>query len=118
MIVPSRSTKTAGNNLLAIRRVPAKIGQKFLFRHGCGPKLADNNGTSMIGNFGCFHRCCLASEPKGKKRDGGIASARNIENLACFSWDVVRRFVLLKKHHAVFAEGNEEIFRLPFFEQR
>src|SRR5437868_434221 len=118
MIVPSRSTKTAGDNLSATRRIPPKIGQKFVFRHGCGPKFADNDGTSVIGDFGCFYRCCLANESKGKKRDRGIARARNIENLARFSWDVMRRFVFLKKHHAVFAEGDEEIFRLPFFEQR
>src|SRR6266516_3303330 len=118
MIVPSRSTKTAGRNLSATRRIPPKIGQKFLFRHCCGPKFADNDSTSVIVDFGRFHRCCLANEPKGKERDGGIARARNIENLARLSWDVMRRVVLLKKHHAVFTEGNEEIFRLPFFEQR
>src|SRR5260370_39359681 len=118
MTVRARLTKTAGNNLSACRRVTPKIGQKLLFRHGCGPKFADNDGTSVIGDFGRFHRCCLANEPKGKERDGGVARARNIENLARFSWDVMRRFVLLKKHHAVFTEGNEEIFRLPFFEQR
>src|SRR6266487_1032236 len=29
----------------------------------------------------------------------------------------MRRFILLEKHHAVFAERDEEILRLPFFEQ-
>src|SRR5947207_7183768 len=117
MIVPSRSTKTAGDASSVTPIMPPKTGQKFLFRHACCSKFADNDGTSVIGDFGSFHRCCFANQPKGKERDGGIACARNIENLARFSWDVMRRFVLLKKHHAVFAQGNEEIFRLPFFEQ-
>ena len=29
----------------------------------------------------------------------------------------MRRLFLLEKHHAVFAQGDEDIFRFPFFKQ-
>src|SRR6266550_1681132 len=114
----SRSRKTAGANVSATLRVPLKAGNKFVSRHGRCPEFADNNGTAVVGNFRRFTRRCLARERKSEERDGGIACPRNVEYLACLSRDVIRCFVFLKKHHAVFAEGDEEVLGFPFCQER
>src|SRR5437868_4274711 len=36
----------------------------------------------------------------------------------CFGWELVGCFFLLEKHHALFAESDEDIFCFPFFQQR
>src|SRR5437667_5155194 len=118
MIVPSRSTKTAGESASVMFAVFSETGHQFVSRHGCGSKFADHNGASVVGDFCSFNGSRFADESEGKQRYGSVASAGDIENLPCLGWDVMRRFVLLKKHHSMFAERHEDIFRLPFLEER
>src|SRR6202035_4088586 len=118
MMVPSRSRKTAGNRASVIFAVLSEAGDKFVACHSRCSKFAYDDRASVVGNFRRFDRSRSADESKSKERNSGVASAGNIENLPCFGWDVMRRFVLLKKHHPVFAEGDEEIFCVPFFKKR
>src|SRR4029077_17383961 len=114
MIVPSRSIKTAADSSLATFRILSKTGHQFISRHGRCSKLAYDYCTRVVGNFRRFGRSRSAGETEGKESDGRITRARDIENLLRFGGDVVRRFFLLEKHHAVFTEGNEDIFCFPF----
>src|SRR6266545_578110 len=102
MMVPSRSTKTAGDSALVIFAVLSETGDKLIACHGRCSKLADHNSASVVGDFRRFNR----------------SRAGDVENLPCLGWDVMRRFVLLEKHHAVFAERDEDIFCFPFLKQR
>src|SRR5882724_354275 len=117
MIVPSRSTKTAGNSASLIFAVLSETGDKFISRHGSRSKFANHNCASVVGDFRCLDGSRSADESKGKERNGSIAGARNIENLSCLGWNIMRRFVLLKKHHPVFAERDENIFSVPFLKK-
>ena len=72
----------------------------------------------MVGDLRRFNRRRAADEPKGKERNRGVARTRDIENLASFRADVVRRFVLLEKHHSVFAQRDQDIFSFPFLKKR
>src|ERR1700746_2097251 len=118
MMVPSRSTKTAGDSASGIFAVLSETGHKFVACHSRCSKFAYDDCASMVGNFRRFNRSRSADESKGKERNGGVAGTGNIENLPCFGWNVMRRLIPLKKHHPVFAERDEEIFCLPFFEKR
>ena len=118
MMVPSRSRKTAGDSASVMFAVLSETGDKFVACHGRCSKFADDDCAGVVGNFRRFNRSRSADERKSKERDGGVAGAGNIENLPRFGRDVVRRLVLLKKHHAVFAERDEEIFCVPFLKQR
>src|SRR6266404_1790919 len=101
MIVPSRSIKTAG--CFPSLEIMLEAREKFIARNGSGAKFSDHNGAAVIGNFGCFGRGGVAGEREGEKRDGSVARARNVKDLAGFGRNMVRRFVVLKKHHALFA---------------
>src|SRR6266498_3830066 len=118
MMVPSRSTKTAGDSALVIFAVLSETGDKLIACHGRCSKLADHNSASVVGNFRRFNRSRSADQSKGKERNGSVAGAGDIENLPCLRRDVMRRLVLLKKHHPVFAEGDEDVFCFPFLKQR
>src|SRR6266496_5629301 len=118
MIVPSRSTKTAGDSASVIFAFLSETGDEFISCHGGCSKFADYDCASVVGNFRRFNRSRSADESKGKERNGSVAGAGDVENLPCLGWDVMRRFVLLKKHHAVFAERDEDIFCFPFLKQR
>src|ERR1700752_3460846 len=104
MIVPSRSTKTAGDIASVIFAVLSETSDKFISCHGRCSKFADHNCASVVGNFRRFNRGRSADESKGKERNGCIAGAGDIEDLPCLRWNVVRRLVLLKEHHPIFAE--------------
>src|SRR5207248_8895655 len=117
MIVPSRSIKTAADNSLATFGILSKTGLQFISCHSCCSKLAHYDGARVVGDFRRFGRGRSAGETEGKKSDCGITRARDIENLLRFGWDVVRRLFLLEKHHAVFAQSDEDIFCFPFFKQ-
>src|SRR5882724_12633692 len=117
MIVPSRSTKTAGNSASLIFAVLSETGDKFISRHGSRSKFANHNCASVVGDFRCLDGSRSADESKGKERNGSITGARDIENLSCLGWNVMGRFILLKKHHPVFAERDENIFCFPSFKQ-
>src|SRR6266567_7273184 len=118
MMVPSRSTKTAGDSALVIFAVLSETGDKFVSCHGRCSKFTDYNCAPVVGDFRRFNRSRSADESKGKERNGSVAGAGDVENLPCLGWDVMRRFVLLKQHHAVFAERDEDIFCFPFLKQR
>src|SRR2546427_9327775 len=118
MIVPSRSTKTAADSALAMFAVLSETSDKFISGHGRRSKFADHDCASVVGDFRCLNRSRSANKSKCEKRNGSITGAGDIENLPCLGWNIMRRFVLLKKHHAVFAERDEDIFRFPSVKQR
>src|SRR5580704_6479750 len=118
MIVPSRSTKTAADSALVMFAILSETGEKFIARHGRRSKLADHDAAGVIGYLGGFDGGCLARKRECKKSDRGIACARNIENLARFGRNVMRRLAVLKKHHAMRAEGDEDVLCIKLFEQR
>jgi hypothetical protein len=95
-----------------------ETGNQLISRDCRCPKLADHNGASVVGDFGRFNRRRLASESQGEESNSSIAGARDIENLARPGWDIMRRFLLLKEHHAVFTERDENILCFPFFESK
>jgi hypothetical protein len=91
---------------------------QFVTRDGGGPQLADNHGTTVSGNFSGFEWSSVACKGEGEERDSSIARAGDIKNFPSLSWDVMRRFVPLEKHHAMLAERDENAYGIPFFEQR
>src|SRR4030095_16177173 len=103
MMVSSRSMNTAGDKASLMFAVLAKTGDEFISRHSRRSKFANHNSASVIGNLRCFNGRATADEPKRKEGNRGAAGARDIENLTSFRANVVRCFVLLKKHHPVFA---------------
>src|SRR4030095_12856942 len=115
MIVPSPSIKTAADNSLPTFGILSKTGHQFISRHGRCSKLAYDHCARVVGDFRRFGRSRSAGEAEGKKSDGRITCSRYIENLSCFGGDVMGRFFFLEKHHAVFAQGDEDIFCFPFF---
>src|ERR1044071_192810 len=118
MIVPSRSIKTAADNSLATFGVLSKTGHQFLSCHGCCSQLAYDYRARVVGDFRRFGRGRSAGETESKERDGRIASARDVENLSRLRRDVVRCSLLLEKHHALFAQSDEDIFCFPFSKKR
>src|SRR5262245_41884142 len=118
MIVPSRSIKTAGDGASLIFAVRSTTGDEFISRHSRGSKFAYDYSTRVISNFRRFDRSRAADQPKREERNRGVACTRDIENLASLCADVVRRVVLLKKHHPVFAKCDQDILSLPFLKKR
>src|SRR5437879_9579372 len=118
MMVPSRSTKTAGDSALVIFAVLSETGDKFVSCHRRCSKFTDYNCAPVVGDFRRFNRSRSADESKGKERDSRVAGAGDIENLPCLRRNVMRRLVLLKEHHPVFTKRYEDIFCFPFLKQR
>src|SRR6266436_1535744 len=117
MIVPSRSTKTAADSALVMFAILSETGEKFIARHGGRSEFAHHNCASVVGDFRRLNRSRSANKSKCEKSNGSIAGAGNIENLPCLGWNVMRRFVLLEKHHPVFAKRHQNIFCFPFHEK-
>src|SRR6266513_5092725 len=107
MIVPSRSINTAGDSASRIFAVGSKTGDKFISRHSRSSKFADDYSAPVVGNLRRFNRTRAADEPKREKRNRGVACTGHIENLTSLGADVMRRFVLLEKHHPVFAQRDQ-----------
>src|SRR5437867_13342478 len=107
MIVPSRSTNTAGDSTSLMLAVLSETGDKFLSRHGRRSKFAHYNSAPVVGDFRRLDRSRSAHKAKGKERNGSITGARDIENLSCLGRYIMRLFVLLKTHHPMFAERVE-----------
>src|SRR6516162_5910242 len=105
MIVPSRSRKTAGDSASIMFAILAETGDKFVSCHSRCSKFADHDGAPVVGNFRRLNRSCSADESEGKERDSRVAGARHIKNLPRSRWNIMRRLVLLKKHHPMLAEG-------------
>ena len=107
--------KTAADNSLATFGFLSKTGHQFISRHDRCSKLAYDHSARVVSDFCRFGRSRSAGEAKGEEGNGRITWSRYIENLSCFGGNVVGRFVLLEKHHAMFAQGDENIFCFPFF---
>src|SRR5947199_10227788 len=118
MIVPSRSIKTAAANSLATFGILSKTGDQFIARYSRCSKLAYDHCARVVGDFRRFGRSRSAGKAESKESDGRITCARYVENLSCFGWDIVGCFFLLEKHHALFAESDQDMFCFPFFQQR
>src|SRR6267143_4223722 len=118
MIVPSRSIKTAADNSLATFGILSKSGHQFISCYRRCSKLAYDDCARVVGDFRRFGWSRSAGEAEGKESNGRVTCSRYIENLACFGGDVVGRFFALEKHHAVFAQSDEDIFCSPFSYQR
>src|SRR5262249_22585032 len=118
MIVPSRSTKTAGDSTSLMAAVLSKASDEFISPHSRRSKFAHDNSASVVGNLRCFNGRRAANESKREESNRGVACARDIENLTSLGGNVVRCFVLPKKHHPVFAERDQDILSLPFLEER
>src|SRR5215469_12526265 len=117
MIVPSRSIKTAGDSASLIFAVRSKTADEFLSRHSRRSKFAHDYSTGVIRNFRCFYRSRAAHESKREERNRGVACTRDIKNLSSLRADVVWRVLLLKKHHPVFAERDQDILSFPFLKE-
>src|SRR6267143_3595283 len=107
MIVPSRSIKTAADNSLTTFGILSKTGHQFISRDGRCSKLAYDDCARVVGDFRRFGRSPSAGKAECKESDGRITCSRYIEDLSCFGGDVVGRFFLLEKHHALFAQSDE-----------
>src|SRR5215470_12617497 len=116
-MVPSRSIKTAGDSASYIFAVLSKTRDEFISRHGCRSKFAHDYSTPVIGNLRRFKRSGAADKPEREECNRGVACTRDIENLTRLSANVVRCFVLLKKHHAVFAQRDQDILSFPFLKK-
>src|SRR5438045_7383920 len=116
MIVPSRSRKTAGRVSLD-ETVILKAGYQFLLRNRGRSEFPDNHGAAVVCDLGRFARCGFATKCEGKQRDRGVARPRDVENLSRLRRNVMRPIPLLKKHHALFAQGYEQELGVPFLQQ-
>src|SRR2546423_3089157 len=117
MIVPSRSIKPADDSASCIFPVLSKTGDEFISRHSRRSKFAHDYSASVVGNLRRFNRSRAAHEPKREERNRGVARTRDIENLTSLRADIVRRFVLPKKHHSVFAQRDQDILSFPFLKK-
>src|SRR5262245_57548553 len=117
MMVPSRSRKTAGASVSAGRSVIVKTGPQFISRYCRGAKFADYDRTAVIGNFRCLPWRSVAAQGEREECNRRIAGSRNIEHLPSFRRNVVRLFTLLKKHHPLFTERDQQELGVPFVEQ-
>src|SRR6476660_9090134 len=117
MIVPSRSIKTADDSASGIFAVLSKTGDEFISRHSRRSKFAHDYSACMVSDLSRFNRSRAANEPKREERNRGVARTRDIENLTSLRADVVRRFVLPKKHHSVFAQRDQDILSFPFLKK-
>src|SRR5262249_15200345 len=104
MIVPSRSIKMAGDRASGMFALLSKTGDEFISRHSRRSKFAHDNSASVVGNLRCLNGRRPAGESQRKESNRGVTCTRDIENLASSRANVVRCFVLLKKHHPMFAQ--------------
>src|ERR1051326_3112307 len=112
MMVPSRWINTAGHSASVMFAGLAETGHEFVSCHRCCSKFADDNRAALVGNFGRFNRSRSAREYERKECNCRVASAGDVETLPCLRRDIMRRLVLLKEHHPVLAQSDEDIFGL------
>src|SRR5438105_11550605 len=111
MMVPSRSIKTAGD--FALVEVMFEAGDQFVTGDSCRAQFPDDYRTGVIRNLRSFQRRRVAYKRECEHRDGGVPRAGYIENVARLRRDVVWSLAFLKKHHSMFAEGDEQILHAP-----
>src|ERR1700693_2675246 len=115
MIVPSRSRNTAGG--LGLLEVMLEARDQF-FAHDFGSsELTHNDRAGIVRDLGSLERRRVTNQREKKDRDRRVAGAGNIEHVASFRRNVMRMFAFLEKHHAVFAERNQQGLRPPFAHQ-
>src|SRR6266566_1093070 len=68
MMVPSRSTKMAGDAPSVMFAVLPETGDKFVSGDGRCSKFADYNSASMVGNLRCFNRSRFAGQSEGDEK--------------------------------------------------
>src|SRR5882762_5102106 len=111
MIVPSRSRKTAGH--FSLGAIALETGDQFVARHGGGAEFADDDGAGVVGNFRRFQGRRAADQCEREEGDRRIACTGNVEDLTSFGRNMMRWSVLLKEHHAMFAECDENALCAP-----
>jgi hypothetical protein len=62
----------------------------------------------MVCNFRRFDRSCFADKCQSEKSNGRITGSGHIKDLARLCRNMMRQLLCLEKHHAVFAQGNEQ----------
>src|SRR5215208_933044 len=107
MTVPSRSIKTADDSASRIFSILSKTGDEFISRHSRRSQLAHDYSASVVGNLRRFNRSRAADEPEREERNRRVARTRDIENLTSLRADIVCRFILPEKHHAVFPQRDQ-----------
>src|ERR1051325_8783039 len=107
MRVSSRSMKTAGDVASCMFVVVSKTAKELISCHRGRSEFAHYYSTTVISNFRRFDGSCAAHQAKREQRNCRVACTGHIKNLTSFRSDVVRRCVLLKKHHAVFAQRDQ-----------
>src|SRR5689334_8853504 len=112
MSVSSRSIKTAGDVASFMFVVVSKTADELISRHRRRSKFAHHYSTSVISNFRRFKGSCAADQAEREQRNCRIACAGHIENLTSLRPNIVRWCVLLKEHHPVFTQGDQDILRL------
>src|ERR671937_1812219 len=109
MIVSSRSMNTPGDNASLMFAVFSETGDEFISRHRRRSKFTHHYCTSVVGDLRRFNRRRTADEPKREERNRGVSRTRDIKYLTSLCTDVMRRVGLLKKHHPVFAQRNQDV---------
>ena len=71
----------------------------------------------MVGDLRGLARGGAGGQGQGEEGDGGIAGAGDVEDFLGAGGGVVGGFSGAEEHHALLAEGDEEDFAGPFFEQ-
>src|SRR5438045_2498559 len=115
MIVPSRSTKTAGD--FRSREVMLEAADQFVTGNSGGSEFSNNHRARVIRDLRRLERRRVTNEREREHRNCGVAGAGNIEHVARFGRNVLRMFSLLEKHHALFAECDEEILHIPLLQE-
>src|SRR5438105_12035928 len=116
MTVPSRSKKTA-RKVSSDETVILKAGQQFLLRDRGRSEFADDDSAAMVCDFGRFGGRCVATKGERKQCNGGVARARDIEDLSRLCRNIMRPIPFLKKHHTLFTQSDEHQLGVPSVQQ-
>ena len=83
-----------------------------LFRSSSGesvavPSLPTTTALAWLAISAASNGVAPLHKRERKQRDGSIACSRNVENLTCLRWNVMRFLAVLEKHHSVLAQGDK-----------
>src|ERR1041384_1106227 len=110
MSVPSRSRKTAADSLSAV--VILEAGDQLRRSDGGGPEFGHDDRAGVIGNFRRLDRGSPAAKRQSKKRNRGIASTVNVEDLPRLGRNMMWCLAAFEQHHALFTQSNKEHLRI------
>src|SRR3954470_7957647 len=105
--------KTAGDAASGTLDILAEAGGQLLGLHRRGSELPDNDRARVIGDIGGFDRRSAAAERQGEQSDRRIPSAGDIEDLARACVNMMRRAIILEKHHSFLTKRDEDQLRFP-----